>query len=149
MNYDEIADMVQGHEGFSEEIYLDSKGIPTVGSGIALTVGKKLPIKCLIQMFNDAFRQAIESCNACERFFGVELDSVRRAVVIDMCFCLGRRGVFGFREMWKAIQSDDFKEAAAQIIDSKWHRDLEKIRGNRDIETRTMEIARMMEEGEE
>lgn len=148
MNYDQTAEWIKKHEGFSESVYLDLKGIPTVGWGIALKTGKKIPIKSLFQMFNDAFQSAIRACSICERYYGVELDSMRRAVIIDMAYCLGRRGVMNFKYMWAAIQIGDYEKAAAEILDSKWHRDLEAIRSGRDIEPRTMELSKMMEEGE-
>ena len=149
MDYDQTASWIQKHEGFSESIYLDSKGIPTVGYGVALTPGKKLPINCLFEMFNEAFRKAINDCRLCEMRFNVELDSVRRAAIINMCYCVGRKGTMAFKNMWAALQIGDYEKASTELLDSRWHRDLEAIRGGRNIETRTMELSRMIREGED
>ena len=39
-----------------------------------------------------------------------------------MVFQLGKSGVSKFRNMWKALQQDppDYKEAAVQMLDSRW-----------------------------
>lgn len=52
---------------------------------------------------------------------------IRRDVLIEMVFNLGLPRVLGFRKMLAAISNGDYKEAAAQMLDSKWHTDV----GNR------------------
>ena len=52
---------------------------------------------------------------------------VRRDVLIEMVFNLGLPRVLGFRKMLTALSGGNYKEAAAQMLDSKWHKDV----GNR------------------
>jgi lysozyme len=42
-------------------------------------------------------------------------------VIVEMVFQLGETGVSKFRKMWKALSDGNKKEAAAQMIDSRWH----------------------------
>lgn len=52
---------------------------------------------------------------------------VRRDVLIEMVFNLGLPRVLGFRKMLAALSKGDYTEAAHQMLDSKWHKDV----GNR------------------
>ena len=52
---------------------------------------------------------------------------VRQDVLIEMVFNLGLPRVLGFRKMLAALSNDDYSEAARQMLDSKWHKDV----GNR------------------
>lgn len=52
---------------------------------------------------------------------------VRRDVLIEMVFNLGLPRVLGFRKMLAAVSNGDYTEAARQMLDSKWHKDV----GNR------------------
>lgn len=48
-----------------------------------------------------------------------KLNPVRQAVLLSMRHQLGMDGLIDFRKMWIGIEAQDWKEAAAQIIDSK------------------------------
>ena len=52
---------------------------------------------------------------------------VRRDVLIEMVFNIGLPRVLGFRKMLAALSNGDYAEAARQMLDSKWHKDV----GNR------------------
>ena len=39
-----------------------------------------------------------------------------------MVFQLGKMGVSKFSKMWKAIDKQDYEEAANQMLDSRWHK---------------------------
>jgi len=68
------------------------------------------------------------------------LDPVRKKVVIDMRFNLGPGGFRGFKKMIAALARGDYKAAAAEMVDSKWYREV----GNR-----SKRLVRMMETGED
>ena len=72
-------------------------------------------------------------------WFG-HLDPVRRKVVLDMRFNLGPGGFRGFRKMIAALAAGDYKQAAAEMVDSKWYHEV----GNR-----SKRLVRMMESGED
>ena len=50
----------------------------------------------------------------------LELDPVRKAIIIDMLFNLGLPGLRGFKNMFRALRADNYKRAADEMLDSKW-----------------------------
>ena len=53
-----------------------------------------------------------------------ELSENRQLVLIDMCFNMGWTKLFGFKKMFAALEIGNYQEAANQMIDSKWFRDV-------------------------
>lgn len=51
-----------------------------------------------------------------------KLDWPRQGVIVCMLFQLGARGVSGFRKMIDALARNDYESAAAEMIDSSWHK---------------------------
>lgn len=66
------------------------------------------------------------------------LDEERKYALLDMCFQLGLGGLKGFKKMLKALEQHDYKEAAKQCKDSKYHKDTPK---------RCERIAKLIETG--
>jgi lysozyme len=139
--------LIKKHEGYSETIYLDHKGNMTVGRGIHLKVGYKLPTLALAYMFEERLDKAYYDAQTCLDTFRIKLDGARRTVLIDMAYALGMTGLMRFKKMWEALQEDDYGKAADEILDSAWHRELVKMRGDRNFEVRTEELARIMKTG--
>ena len=48
------------------------------------------------------------------------LDDVRQRVLVDMGFNLGIPTLLKFQNMWDAIEDEDYEEAAVQMLDSRW-----------------------------
>ena len=48
------------------------------------------------------------------------LDAVRQRVLVDMGFNLGTPTLMKFQKMWDAIEDEDWEEASAQMLDSRW-----------------------------
>ena len=48
------------------------------------------------------------------------LSPTRKAVLINMAFNLGLNGLSKFKKMIKAIEDDDYAEAALQMLSSRW-----------------------------
>lgn len=46
----------------------------------------------------------------------------RKAVLANMCFQLGYKGLMKFRKMWAALGRFDFDVAATEMLDSRWAR---------------------------
>lgn len=67
------------------------------------------------------------------------LDSVRQEVLVNMAFNLGRDRLAGFKMLRKALDLADYKEAAKQMLDSLWAR---QVKG------RAGRLAYAMEHGE-
>ena len=69
-----------------------------------------------------------------EKVFDAEvldgLDDARHNVLINMIFNMGRPRLSQFRMMIAAVNAGDWNEAADQMIDSRWYRQV----GNRAVE---------------
>ena len=68
------------------------------------------------------------------------LDPVRRKVVLDMRYNLGPTRFRGFKKMIAALARGDYKQAAAEMVDSKWYHEV----GNR-----SKRLVKMMATGED
>ena len=47
-------------------------------------------------------------------------DTKRKAVLVNMAFQMGVTGVKQFKNMWAAIENQDYEEAAAEMLNSRW-----------------------------
>lgn len=63
------------------------------------------------------------------------LSAIRQRVVTDMAFNLGTNGFFKFKKMIRAIENGNYNEAAKQMLDSKW---------SRQVGSRAIRLAEMM-----
>lgn len=68
-----------------------------------------------------------------------ELDDVRQRVVVNMAFNLGVKRFLGFTKTLAAIGSGDYEEAAKQMLDSQWAKQ---------VGERADRLAKMMRTGE-
>ena len=115
------------HEGLKMCAYRDSKGFPTVGIGHLLTreerrkwpVGTRVPRLACIEMFHRDFANHAPIGYA---FASVcpDLDAPRMAVILDMAFNMGRKGLFAFQDMRAVLSRRDWKGVFAEMADSKW-----------------------------
>jgi len=131
--------------------YLDSEGIPTVGIGFNLKrADAPAKIAALGLNYDDVVaRQQALSDAQIDRLLADDLvtaisdardlvadfDSLttaRQIVLVDMAFNLGKPRLANFRKMIAAIDAEDWDEAAAQMMDSRWYRQV-KTRGDRNV----------------
>lgn len=136
--YEQIREDLIKHEGYKEEIYLCSAGLPTFGVGHLILesdpehswpVGTPVEKSRVEEVFDHDLRVTI---NETEKLF-VGLDTypdqcVR--VLVNMCFNLGRPRLSKFKKMIKAVKNRDFVEAANQMVDSVWYNQV----GRRSVE---------------
>ena len=131
---------VQRHEGFREEVYLDSLGNPTCGWGHHLAVGSRVDRKiCEIFLEHD-IANAVNDFYRIDKDLRDKLNPVRRRVICNMIFNLGLNGVLKFKKMWKAIKKEDWDEAKTQMLNSLW---------TQQVGHRAFELANLMKEGKE
>ena len=50
------------------------------------------------------------------------LDTVRKSVLVDMCFNMGWPTLSHFKNMIEAVNVGDYKKASKEMINSKWYR---------------------------
>ena len=133
---DKLRQQIRMHEGVEYKVYEDTEGIKTVG------VGRNLEDRGLSDDEIDyLLSNDIEICvKELEQTFDWydDLDDIRKRVLIDMMFNLGMPRLKGFVNMLKAIEAGAWKNAAVEMLDSKW---AEQV-GNR-----ASRLSEMMESG--
>lgn len=138
MNYNKgkLKSQLKRHEGTKLKAYQDSEGVWTIGTGRnlqAMTITQSLADEWLKEDINIA----ADELNKTFPWVG-NLSEPRRRVLINMAFNLGIPRLAGFKLMWKALERRDYKDAAKEMLDSKW-RD--------QVGQRAYELAIKMEEG--
>ena len=128
-------ELIKRQEGFRSKPYHDTKGILTIGYGLNLEEGitekeASLLLEMRIEIYTNECYQLISNFN--------ELNTIRQAVLVDMLYNLGKSRLSGFKKMIIAIKLHDFKEAAIEMLDSKWAK---QVKG------RAITLAKMMEKG--
>jgi len=106
--------MTKSYEGFSNKIYLDSLGHPTGGWGSCMYIGKALPNFIWQQIFEYDYWQAERDY---ERL-NLELNEVRRAVMVDLLYNMGFHVVSGFNRMLRSLHIGDYVMAEYHLLDS-------------------------------
>ena len=113
---------IRKHEGFKGDRYLDSLGKPTIGVGTLLPLTEDegmLLAFCRMTDHADELGQRLYD----ERHIPItDLPWAARMVLVEMAFQLGVPKLMRFRRMLAAIAKRDWKEAAAEALDSKWAR---------------------------
>ena len=124
----ELEKRIIEHEFKERYAYADSLGYLTIGIGrnIDKRSGKGLSDDEIMYLFGND----LTGCkNHLETFTWYNrLDMVRRGVMLEMRFNLGPDRFLGFKKMIAAAQNKDFKEAVAQMKDSKWATQIGKER---------------------
>jgi len=126
------------HEGYKQEIYLCSEGIPTFGIGHAVKendpehawpVGTPVEKERIDNAFQTDLEDAINDVKALVPSIEDKPSQCQR-VLVNMAFNLGRTRLGKFKKMIGAVEENNFKEAANQMVDSRWYNQV----GNRSIE---------------
>ena len=111
-------------------MYLDSLGKKTVGIGHLVrhfeeerfAEGVEIPMEEILEIFEmDLNRAAAGADMLIEDNVGHDLPQHVAEVVLEMVFQLGTTGVSKFKKFWKALRVKDYKTAAAEMQDSRWH----------------------------
>tara|TARA_R100001591_G_scaffold24859_2_gene34975 strand:- start:922 stop:1353 length:432 start_codon:yes stop_codon:yes gene_type:complete len=122
--YESLKKEIQEHEGFVPRVYKDSLGKRTIGYGHLCVEpeqwddNKEYTKEELQNVFNKDFDEALKNA---EHLIGERpVNHIAKEVIIEMVFQLGIGGVGKFKNMWKALDSEDYGEASFQMLDSLW-----------------------------
>jgi len=128
-------------EGRSLKVYLDTKGLPTVGIGHliketdppeirSLKVGDSITKEQLQSLFEGDLAIAISDFNII--FPDREtLPAEVQEIIINMLFNMGRARLLKFKDLIAAVYVRDWAKAADEMVDSKWYRELEHLKSMR------------------
>lgn len=95
-----------------------NRGYLTVGTGRNLDANGISAYESSILFENDLNR-AIVLCRQNFPWFD-RISDIRQEVIVNMCFNMGIGRLLGFHDMMAAIERGDYKEAAREMLDSKW-----------------------------
>lgn len=126
MDYTALKNRIKKHEGFRGTVYLDSLGKATIGYGHLLTEEDEFEEniqydKSLLEdLFDKDFNKA--AYNAEQLLEGYTVAPLVREIIIEMVFQLGIGGVSKFKNMFAALKEYDYLKAAAEMLNSVWHK---------------------------
>ena len=124
------------HEGLRLKPYRDTRGKLTIGVGrnlddVGITEEEALYLlKNDIKRVLDFLKERLPYWNG--------LTETRKMALVDMCFNLGPGGFLSFKRMLAALERGDYEQAAREMLDSRWARQVGR---------RAEELAEMMREG--
>ena len=117
-------------EGVKYEVYLDHLGYKTFGIGHLvkavdpendMEVGTAVSDQRVSECFVNDIEKVIEDCIILYDDFYTLPDEVQ-LIVANMMFNLGRPRLTNFIKMKTAVDNHDWQEAAIQMKDSKWYK---------------------------
>ncbi len=136
------------HEGLELHVYLDTKGIPTVGIGHnlrndpaekelgrVLKVGDEISENEAMLLFDKDLAIAVQEVSQAINCF-YKLSDIRQCVLVDMAFNLGIPRLKKFKKALTAIEKSEYETAAKEMLNSSWARQ---------VKSRAPRLALMME----
>lgn len=118
MNKTRLTKQLEIDEGRSKKLYVDTVGKVTAGVGRNLTNRGLSDDEIDLMLAND-IKLAEKDARSLVPDFD-RLDDVRQEVLVNMSFNLGYSRLAGFKKFLAAVNAGRFAEAAAEMEDSKW-----------------------------
>ena len=110
-----LIDRIKKHEGFVGTSYDDSLGIPTIGYGTRLPLTKQESEMILVHRLN----QKIDELTI-KKPIVLRLSKNLQDALYEMAYQMGVDGLIKFKNMWIAIEQEDYKKASVEALDSLW-----------------------------
>lgn len=130
MNIDKLREQLKIDEGVKYEIYRDHLGYLTFGIGHLITekdpeFGQPIKTEVSADRVNEVFNADVQKyINETKKVFP-DLESkpeTIQLVLVNMCFNLGAPRLEKFRKFITAINDQQWAEAAVEMMDSRWAR---------------------------
>ena len=132
LNREAVFEQLKIDEGVVNEIYKDHLGYPTFGVGHLVLesdpeygqeVGTPVTEERVKECFERDLDIAISECELLyeDGVFGNLPDEVQQ-ILVNMMFNMGRTRLSKFKKMHAAILESDWKTAAKEGRDSRWHK---------------------------
>lgn len=112
-----LSEMIKREEGYRKDMYKCSMGFRTIGYGYNIDAGMseeeaEVLLNHRLGKLTDALRVKYDWFH--------QLNEARQAVVVSMNYQLGEAGFSKFKKMIVALEVGDYKEAAAQSLNSRY-----------------------------
>jgi len=130
MNLEQLRLEIEADEGCKYEIYLDHLGLPTCGIGHLVIegdeehgqeVGTKVTQERVAELFEQDVQVTLDECRRLYEAFD-ELPEEVQHILANMMFNMGRPRLSGFKKFNAAVAAGEWEEAAEEMIDSRWYR---------------------------
>ena len=125
-----LREQIEADEGCKYEIYLDHLGLPTFGIGHLVTetdeeynqpVGTTITADRVAECFNKDVRTVLEDCERLYPDFDTLPEEVQ-LIIANMMFNMGYPRLSKFKGMKAGVDARDWQQAADEMVDSKWYR---------------------------
>ena len=130
MDIEQLKQELIKDEGCKYTLYNDHLGYKTFGVGHLVTkhdeeyemeIGTPVSEQRVNDCFLDDIEKVIDDCTILyDNFY--DLQEEVQLIIANMMFNLGRPRLTNFVRMRKAINDGDYKEAAIQMQDSRWYK---------------------------
>lgn len=130
MNLEKLREELKIDEGVKYEIYLDHLGLPTFGIGhlvldsdpeYGAPVGTPVNEDRVNECFDTDVAIVIDECRKLYEDFD-DLPGEVQLIIANMLFNMGRPRLAKFVGMKAGVDARDWTEAADQMVDSRWYR---------------------------
>ena len=130
MNIEQLREELKADEGVKYEVYLDHLGLPTCGIGhlikdsdpeYELEVGTEIGEERVNELFAEDIEVTIDECRKLYYDFD-KLPQEVKHIIANMMFNMGRPRLSRFHKMKRAVDNREWEEAANQMKDSKWYK---------------------------
>ena len=113
----DIYEQLRRDEGYQSSLYRDQLGNPTIGVGHNLHV--PLSGRAIQTILEDDVSVAWETLTTrCP--WVTTLSDARKGALTNLTFNMGIDGLLGFQKMLRAAQSGDWETAAAELLNSRY-----------------------------
>jgi len=132
--------LLKKHEGYRTGVYKDTKGHPTIGIGFNLDKDGAREALASVGANYDAVRSGAEELDdiQIQALFNSDVNTAMgvasrfvnnwdqlplpmKAVLADMSFNLGEKGLSKFKNFKAALEAGDYRRAAYEMKDSDWY----------------------------
>jgi lysozyme len=119
-----LLEQIKYHEGLRLKPYVCTAGKLTIGYGRNLEDRGITKYEAELLLSHDLAEVENQLKDKLE--FWNALDHVRQAVLINMAFNIGINGLMKFKKTLAMIGTGDYSDAAIEMMDSKWARQVPK-----------------------
>ena len=130
MDIEKLREQLKIDEGCVYELYNDHLGFATFGIGHLVIesdpengqeIGTPVSESRVIEAFEQDVQTVLSDCAILYPDFD-ELPEEAQQIIANMMFNLGRPRLSAFKGMKAGVDSSDWNEAADQMVDSRWYR---------------------------
>ena len=118
-----LFDVLRFEEGYRETAYLCSESYVTIGIGTKLHKERGLNPDDFCLTVSPEISELLMKQETDDIWRALSLDDYdhdRAVILASMAYQLGVSGLKGFRNMWSAIDQNDWLTAADEALDSRW-----------------------------